>query len=164
MPTLSDTISDAKSYALFQQSIEEPNSAPVAFAAQYNGSHNHQRGGRLSSKNHYVSRQGGGGRNADGGGNNSHSGSDRRNNRRQYTPKCQICKVLGHVAPDCPERLNPTSGSSSQANLTQAFNAVSLNSGETSDCCGKSCQVEERKRNRIDPLECVVVKGNEEES
>lgn len=74
-----------------------------------------------------------GGRNADGGGNNSHSGSDRLNNRHQYTPKCQICKVLGHVALDCPEQLNPTSGSSFQANLTQAFNAVSLNSGETSD-------------------------------
>ncbi|CAH1445722.1 unnamed protein product [Lactuca virosa] len=131
MPTLSDTISDAKSYALFQQSMEEPASAPVPFVAQYNRSHNHQRGGRPSSNNQFASCQGGGGRHAGGGGNNSHSGSDRRNNRRQYTPKCQICKVIGHVAPDCPEWLNPTYGSSSQENLAQAFNAVSLNSGET---------------------------------
>ncbi|CAH9142138.1 unnamed protein product [Cuscuta epithymum] len=125
LPALRDVISEAESHALFQKSLEEPAGAStVAFAAHsspapFRGQRPSRQPKQNSSHPHTSS-------------SGPRFPSNSRCPRRPYVPRCQICKIDGHFANDCPERFVRTSSTPS-ANLAEAFNAVSLSSADSSD-------------------------------
>ncbi|CAH9140861.1 unnamed protein product [Cuscuta epithymum] len=127
-PLLSDVISEAKSCALFQKSLEEPSSSPtVAFAAssasasgrlhhpKSSGPPNGRSGTRPSA--HRVST----------------GPRHNKTNRRSFAPRCQICRTEGHFASDCPDRYHRSHSDNTHANLAEAFHSVSLQSSDSPD-------------------------------
>lgn len=126
-PTLHDVISEAKSYSLFQKSLEDPSLTPVAFTTH---------GVHISQKNQCGGHQyggSGGSRSTSSRGFSHLSHQSHRNNRLPYVPRCQICKVDGHYNSDFPNRYSRSSAPPAQAHLASAFSAMNIHSTDASD-------------------------------
>ncbi|CAH9137250.1 unnamed protein product, partial [Cuscuta epithymum] len=125
LPALRDVIAEAESHALFMKSLEESvGASTVAFAAHSppvpSRGHRSSRPPKQNSSQSHTS-------------SGTRFASNPRRPRRPFVPRCQICKIDGHFANDCPDRFVRTGSASNAAQLAEAFNAVSLNSAESSD-------------------------------
>lgn len=130
LPQFRDLISRAESFEMFLNSMDTAPSHAAFFSqsnrppSHQNGGSSHQNGGRGQNSN-----SGRGHQKSHGGHNNQSSGRGRGHGR--YIPRCQICRVEGHYAPDCQQRYDRPHSSS---NIAESFaGACNISNPKSSD-------------------------------
>ena len=89
LPSFRDLVSKAESSEIFQKSLETPVLPSAAFAV---------------TKGHFNQQHNGGFRKFRGRGGGSFYPGHGKGRGNSYSPRCQICRTVGHTAANCPDR------------------------------------------------------------